>query len=133
MAFAAGPPHAACLNNLAKLLWGTGRQAEAEPVSRRAVLIFEASMGADSPPAAAARSVLARVLTATNRCSDAIFEVTQTITILATYRRQTGHEHPLFEAVVTNFRETLSAMELPAAEIERRLVEASGLGDSPAE
>ncbi len=37
------------LNNLASLLQATNRLSEAEPLMRRAVEIFEASLGADHP------------------------------------------------------------------------------------
>jgi tetratricopeptide (TPR) repeat protein len=121
------PDVATCLNNLAKLLWQIGRPAEAEPLSRRAIAIFETSLGVDHPSVAAARSVMTRVLRATDRGPNAVLQITRAIRILALHKRQTGEEHPLTGAIVTNFRETLSEINLPSAEIDRRLAEAFAL------
>ena len=43
------PQVATSLNNLAQLLEAQGKYAEAEPLFRRAVEIFEKSLGADHP------------------------------------------------------------------------------------
>ena len=47
------------LNNLAQLLQATNRLAEAEPMMRRALAIFEASLGPDHPWTVGARNNLA--------------------------------------------------------------------------
>ena len=47
------------LNNLAQLLQATNRLAEAEPLMRRALAIFEASLGPDHPNTVTARNNLA--------------------------------------------------------------------------
>ncbi len=46
------------LNNLAGLLWNTNRLAEAEPLMRRALDIFEASLGPEHPRTCTARENL---------------------------------------------------------------------------
>ena len=47
------------LNNLAQLLQATNRLAEAEPLMRRALAIFETSLGPDHPNTVTARDNLA--------------------------------------------------------------------------
>ena len=47
------------LNNLAQLLQDTNRLAEAEPLMRRALAIFETSLGPDHPNTVIARNNLA--------------------------------------------------------------------------
>ena len=47
------------LNNLAQLLHDTNRLGEAEPLMRRALGIFEKSLGADHPNTAIVRQNLA--------------------------------------------------------------------------
>jgi len=59
------------LNNLASLLLATNRLAEAEPLTRRALAIDEASYGADHPNVARDLNNLAQLLQATNRLAEA--------------------------------------------------------------
>ena len=47
------------LNNLAALFYRTNRLAEAEPLMRRALSIFETSLGPDHPNTVRARNNLA--------------------------------------------------------------------------
>jgi hypothetical protein len=49
------------LNNLATLLHYMGRPAEAEPLMRRALAIFETSLGPDHPSTVIVRKGLARL------------------------------------------------------------------------
>ena len=59
------------LNNLAELLRETNRHAEAEPIYRRALEIWEKSLGADHPDVAQSLNNLALLLQATNRLPEA--------------------------------------------------------------
>ena len=52
------------LNNLAMLLQATNRVAKAEPLMRRTLAIFEASLGPDHPQAVTARDNLAALVAA---------------------------------------------------------------------
>ncbi len=65
------PSVAAALNNLASLLYATSRQAEAEPLYRRALMIDEKALGKDHPSVAAGLNNLAELHRATNRLEEA--------------------------------------------------------------
>ena len=58
-------------SNLAGLLQATNRLAEAEPLMRRALAIFEKSFGPDHPDVATDLNNLAALLHATNRHAEA--------------------------------------------------------------
>ncbi|WP_216918224.1 tetratricopeptide repeat protein [Synechococcus sp. CCAP 1479/10] len=69
-----GPNHpatASALSNLAQLLHATNRLAEAEPLMRRVVEIFQTSYGSDHPNVAVALNNLAGLLQTTNRLAEA--------------------------------------------------------------
>ena len=53
------------------MLYATNRMAEAEPLLRRALAIYEASFGSDHPAVATAVNNLALLLEATNRLAEA--------------------------------------------------------------
>ena len=57
------------LNNLAGLLQATNRLGEAEPLYRRALAIFEKSLGADHPNTVTVRENLAALLAARGSAS----------------------------------------------------------------
>ncbi len=59
------------LNNLAQLLHGTNRHAEAEPLMRRALGIDEKSVGADHPSVATSLNILTCLLKDTSRHAEA--------------------------------------------------------------
>jgi len=65
------PNYAACLNNRALLLHHTNRLTEAEPLFRRALEIWEKSLGQDHPQVATAFNNLAALLQAANRPTEA--------------------------------------------------------------
>jgi tetratricopeptide (TPR) repeat protein len=79
------------LNELAKLLYATGRLAEAEPLMRRALAIDEQSYGAEHPEVATDLSNLAQVLHATNRLAEAEPMMRRA---LAIDEQSYGVEHP---------------------------------------
>ena len=64
-------PAARLLNQVGLLLLQKAQYADAEPLLRRALAIFEASFGADHPNVARGLSNLALLLRATNRLADA--------------------------------------------------------------
>jgi len=65
------PTYATRLNKLALLLKATNRLTEAEPLFRRAVTLFETSLGSGHPNAATALNNLGELLCATNRLAEA--------------------------------------------------------------
>ena len=69
-----GPAHrdvGAALNNLAQLYGNQGRDAEAEPLFKRAIAILEKAVGLDSPEIAAALNNLAALYQRQERYADA--------------------------------------------------------------
>ena len=69
-----GPDHpsvAATLNNLALLYWAQGRYAEAEPLLKRALAIFEKALGPEHPNVAQSLENYAVLLRKTGRGAEA--------------------------------------------------------------
>src|SRR5208282_1444813 len=64
-------PTGRLFNQLGVLLWAKARYGEAEPLMRRALAIFEASLGSDHPNVAIDLNNLAQLLKATNRLAEA--------------------------------------------------------------
>ena len=127
-----GPEHprvATGLNNLAALLQGTNRLAEAEPLYRRALAIFEKSHGPEHPNVASGLNNLAELLRATNRLAEAEPLYRRALAILAQFRRATGHVHPYFEAGASNYFQALTDLGRSKTEIEaarKSLLEGDG-------
>ena len=88
------------LNNLAQLLQATNRLAEAEPLMRRVVDIFENSLGAEHPNVATCVNNLARLLQATNRLAEAEPLMRRALDI---FRASLGDEHPNTLGVAKNY------------------------------
>ena len=65
------PRLATSLNNLAALYQAQGKYAEAEPLSRRALAIWEKVLGPDHPNVATALGNYAKLLRKTNRKAEA--------------------------------------------------------------
>jgi tetratricopeptide (TPR) repeat protein len=110
------PTVATDLNNLAGLLRATNRLGEAEPMYGRVLAITEASYGPDHPSMAIRLNNLAALLWATNRFSEAEPMVRRCLVILARFTLMTGHQHPHFEAVRSNY--VLALLELGRTEAE---------------
>jgi tetratricopeptide (TPR) repeat protein len=109
------------LNNLAALLYATNRQAEAEPLYRRALAIDEKSFGPDHPNVARDLNNLASLLSATNRPAEAEPPYRQVLRIFAEFEHRTGHEHPHFRTAIDNYAALLSAMGLSQDAIAARV------------
>jgi tetratricopeptide (TPR) repeat protein len=100
------PDTAAALNNLAQLLQATNRLAEAEPLKRRALAIFEASYGPDHPSVATGLNNLAQLLKATNRLTEAEPLMRRALAINeASY----GPQHPEVATSLNNLAQLLQA------------------------
>jgi hypothetical protein len=114
---------ATALNNLAGLLRATNRLVEAEPLFRRALAIDEQSYGLDHPTVATHLNDLALLLRATNRLGEAEPLYRRSVQILIGFHRQTGHEHPNFRVILTNYLVLLEAMGRTQSQIEQQLDE----------
>jgi tetratricopeptide (TPR) repeat protein len=86
------PNVARVLNNLALLLQDTNRQAEAEPLLRRALAIAEQSYGKDHPDVATHLINLALLLQATNRLAEAEPLMRRALAIV---EESYGKDHPI--------------------------------------
>ena len=119
-----GPDHphvATSLNNLASLLQDTNQPNEAEPLYRRALAIYEASYGPNHPDVARGLNNLALLLQAANRLSEAEQTCRRALAILARITQATGHLHPIFEIVQSNYVQVLGELGRPKAEIDAAL------------
>jgi tetratricopeptide (TPR) repeat protein len=70
-------------NNLASLLYGSGRAAEWEGEIRRAIAVREKSLGADHPETITSRGVLVQVLLALDRLEEAEQQARQALAAAA--------------------------------------------------
>lgn len=121
-----GPDHtkvAGYLNNLAQLLKATNRLSEAEPLMRQALEIDEASYGPEHPNVARDLNNLALLLQETNRLAEAESLLRRAWGIVV---RRLGLDHPNCQLVGISYMHLLQALELPVAEIKKRLREAIG-------
>ena len=105
------PNVAVCLNNLAVLLQAAHRSEEAEPLVRQALGIDEAAFGEQHPAVATRLNNLATLLHAASRPSEAEPLMRRSLTILESFGRQTGHEHPDFQRARENYQTLQQAME----------------------
>ena len=104
------PNVAICLNNLATLLKDADRFDEAEPLMRRALEINMASFGEQHPTVAIELNNLATLLQEANRIEEAEQLMRRSLDILASFGRQTGHEHPYFQRTNENLQALQRAM-----------------------
>jgi tetratricopeptide (TPR) repeat protein len=119
------------LNNIASVLVDTNRLAEAEPLYRRALAIDEGSLGPDDPAVSIHLSNLAGLLQNTNRPTEAEPLMRRALTIIFTFERDTGHEHPYRGADIQNYADLLTAMGHDEAAIRAKIDSArreAGLG-----
>lgn len=84
------PDIAISLNNLALLLSDTNRPAEAEPLYRGALAIYEKSLGPNHPSVATGLNNLAELLSNTNRLAEAEPLYRKVVRILAEFGHRTG-------------------------------------------
>jgi len=96
----------------------TKRFEEAEPLMRRALAIDEKSYGPEHPDVARDLNNLAQLLLETNRLEEAEPLMRRAVTILLTFTRKTGYEHPRLRAAQENHRELLTAMGLPMKDVQ---------------
>ena len=98
------PTVATSLNNLAILLRDTNRFEEAESLLRRALEISEVAFGERHPTVAACLHNLATLLRDAHQTKEAELLMRRSLDILASFARQTGHEHPRFKHVKANYQ-----------------------------
>ncbi len=120
------PKVAIRLNNLAILLHVTGRGVEAEPLIRRALAIDEASYGHCHAAVAIRLNNLAQFLQDNGRLPEAEPLMRRHVEIFRKFSECNGHEHPHLQTAILNYRCLLTALQLPAEEIERRIDLAAG-------
>jgi tetratricopeptide (TPR) repeat protein len=134
-----GPEHpdvSATLNNLAMLLQAANRlveaeplmrdmnrPAEAEPLIRRALLIFEQSLGPEHPNVAITLHNLGQSLQDTNRLTEAEPLMRRGEEILVHFQRLAGYPHPQLETACRHYETLLQKMGRTQAEIEQDLKE----------
>ena len=119
-----GPEHpmvATGLNNLGELLRTTNRLAEAEPLYRRALAIDEASYGPDHPTVAIRLNNLAWLLQTSNRLAEAEPLCVRAAKIFVNFRLRSGHQHPHFRMVQSNYAHILEASGRTPDQVEREL------------
>jgi Tetratricopeptide repeat len=92
------------------LLQATNRLAEAEPLMRRALAIFENSLGKDHPNVAVQLNNLAQLLKATNRLAESEALTRRMIVILVNFTVSTKHPHPHLNDAVNNYGGLLMGM-----------------------
>jgi tetratricopeptide (TPR) repeat protein len=120
------------LNHAARALWRGGRYAEAEPLLRRALAIWDRVLGPDHSDVAGSLNNLAAILVALGRPAEAEAlhrralairqrafgpdhpEVALSLNNLAETLRALGSDHPLFATSTNNLAETLRALGRPA-------------------
>jgi tetratricopeptide (TPR) repeat protein len=99
-------PTAGLMNDFAQVLDAKALHAQAEPLMRRVVAIFEASLGSEHPNVATALSNLAALLKATNRLADAEPLMRRALAIdEASY----GPQHPNVAIRLNNLAQLLQA------------------------
>ena len=109
------------LNGLAHLLKETNQREEAMAMMSRALQIDETSYGPNHPTVALRLNNLAMLLRDMNRLAEAEPLMRRALDICV---RSLELEHPNFHIVRGNYIRLLMALELPEAEIERRVVAA---------
>ena len=85
---------------------------------RRALAIFEASLGKDHPNVATRLNNLALLLHAANRLGEAEPLMRRALAIFFDFQRDHPHAHPHRDAAISNYADLLAAMGQGEAEIE---------------
>ena len=96
---------------MAQLLQAKNRLAEAEPLFRRALAIFEQSYGDEHPDVTNGLNNLAVLLSATNRLAEAEPLMRRMVGILLKFTQATGHQHPNQEVAVGNYHALIEQMK----------------------
>jgi tetratricopeptide (TPR) repeat protein len=105
------------------LLQGTDRLGEAEPLYRRALAIWENSLGPDHPNVASALNNLARLLKATNRFAEAEPLMRRALAIRVKFSRDSGHVHPHLQDTVNGYAGLLEEMDMTQEQVLAKLRE----------
>ena len=101
----------------------TANSGRAEPLFRRALAIFEASLGPDHPDFATQLNNLALLLQATTRLGEAEPLMRRMVTIFFAFQHSTGHAHPHRETAIANYTSLLEAMGRSGADIEAAIAD----------
>ena len=105
------------MNQLGLLFLNKALHARAEPLMRRAIDIFKASLGNDHSFVATALNNLAALLQATNRQGEAEPLYRRALVILLAFQHNTGHAHPHRDTAIGNYGGLLAAMGRSQPEI----------------
>jgi len=116
-------PTTRLMNRLSAFLYAKALHREAEPLMRRALTIFESSLGAEHPNVATQLNNLAQLLQATNRLAEAEPLMRRHLEIFFNFTRATSHPHPHLQAAINNYASLLEAMGLDQLQIRARLQE----------
>jgi tetratricopeptide (TPR) repeat protein len=118
------PDVSTALNNLAMLLQACNRVEEAEPLIRRALAIDESINGPDHPTVGFGLNNLANLVKASNRPSEAEPLSLRAARIFIT---SLGLDHPNSQKVRANYVKILKDLNLPDADIGKKLDALDGL------
>jgi tetratricopeptide (TPR) repeat protein len=99
-------PTARLMNQLALFLNAKALHREAEPLMRRALAIFETSLGSEHPNVATQLNNLAQLLQATNRLKEAEPLMARVVTI---FEKSLGKNHPNVATALNNLAQLLKA------------------------
>ena len=101
----------------------TDRPAEAEPLYRRAQVIFEKNLGADHPDVGTSLNNLAQALKKMNRLAEAEPILLRAVQIFLKFTRATHQLDPRLQMAINNYGRLLEAMGRSMAQIDTALRE----------
>lgn len=116
------PGFAECLHELSANI-RLHSPEDAEIHSRQALQIFSSQTPIDLISCACARSILTRILCSLKRLNEAVVEITEAVKLLHLHHLQAGIGHAIEQAILQNFKETLTMAGLSTQEIYQRLIE----------
>ena len=94
---------------------------EVELFFKRALAIYEKSLGPDHPNVARELNNLAGLYYATDRREEAEHLYQRALVVFAKFQRATSHEHPNFQLGRENYFFILKAMGMAEVEIQKRI------------
>lgn len=118
-----GPTLASLLNVIGLALSERAPFTSAEPLYRRALVIFEKAFGPEHPKVAIRLHNLARLLQATNRPVEAEPLMKCSLVIFLKFSHETGHLHPHLRDAFNNYFALLKEISLGDEEIAERLAQ----------
>lgn len=129
-----GQEHVELANTLSNLGWalhklGARRFSEAAEVYRRAIGLWEGAFGEDHPSVGIGANNLAAVLRDADRLTDAEFELSRAVRILASYSRREHRAHPKLAPTLKAYRSLLVKLGVLPQQIEKRV--SQQLGELP--